>query len=232
MTKKKILIVEDEANIRRGIKVWLEQEEYVVLEAEDGKVAVEMIKNNQIDLIILDVMLPYLDGFEILKIIRKNKAVWIPVIMLTAKSDEETKISGLEQGADDYITKPFSNRELVARINSQLRKRTQTMLNINLNMPFMIDYNLYELKKDDQAVSITKKEAMLLTYLIEHANSYVSKIELLQNVWGKKDLDLHASAETRTVDIHISKIRKKLADIGCEKHLKTKNNIGYGLYND
>lgn len=225
-----VLIVEDDSTIRRGIKKWLELEGLDVLEAEDGQIAIDTFdkKQEEIDIMILDVMLPKLNGYEVLKHVRKNQKKWDPVIMLTAKDEEDDKIYGLDAGADDYMTKPFSNRELVARIKSSLRmKDVELKSDPNQAFPFLIDHNSYELKCKDKSEVLTKKESMLLSFLMNRKNNYVTKEEILSEVWAYKNLQ-----ETRTVDIHISKLRKKLKNIGCENYLKTKHGVGYGLRDD
>lgn len=225
-----VLIVEDDSTIRRGIKKWLELEGLNVLEAEDGQSAIDIFdkKQEQIDIIILDVMLPKLNGYQVLEYVRENQNRWDPVIMLTAKDEEDDKIYGLDAGADDYMTKPFSNRELVARIKSSLRMRDVDMKTDEAQeFPFEIDHRSYMLICGDKEQVLTKKESMLLTFLMNHKNSYVTKEDILTEVWAYKNLQ-----ETRTVDIHISKLRKKLKAIGCADYLKTKHGVGYGLRDD
>lgn len=225
-----VLIVEDDSTIRRGIKKWLELEGLSVLEAEDGQIAIDLFdqKQEEIDIIILDVMLPKLNGYEVLSHVRKNQKRWDPVIMLTAKDEEDDKIYGLDSGADDYMTKPFSNRELVARIKSSLRMRdVELKSETDKDFPFTIDHNSYKLICGDESEVLTKKESMLLSFLMNRKNDYVTKEEILAEVWSYNNLQ-----ETRTVDIHISKLRKKLKNIGCGDYLKTKHGVGYGLRDD
>ncbi len=225
-----VLIVEDDSTIRRGIKKWLELEGLDVLEAEDGQIAIDTFDQHQenIDIIILDVMLPKLNGYDVLKHIRANQNRWDPVIMLTAKDEEDDKIFGLEQGADDYMTKPFSNRELVARIKSSLRMRDVDVKSVDEEeFPFTIDHSSYKLICGDKSEVLTKKESMLLSFLMNRKNNFVTKEEILAEVWAYKNLQ-----ETRTVDIHISKLRKKLKNVGCDNFLKTKHGVGYGLRDD
>ncbi len=225
-----VLIVEDDSTIRRGIKKWLELEGLDVLEAEDGQIAIDTFdqQQEQIDIIILDVMLPKLNGYDVLEHIRKNQKRWDPVIMLTAKDEEDDKIFGLDQGADDYMTKPFSNRELVARIKSSLRMRdVDVKSDDEQKFPFTIDHSSYKLICGDKSEVLTKKESMLLSFLMNRKNNFVTKEEILAEVWAYKNLQ-----ETRTVDIHISKLRKKLKNVGCDNFLKTKHGVGYGLRDD
>lgn len=225
-----VLIVEDDSTIRRGIKKWLELEGLKVLEAEDGQIAIDLFdqKQDQIDIMILDVMLPKLNGYEVLKHVRENQKRWDPVIMLTAKDEEDDKIFGLDAGADDYMTKPFSNRELVARIKSSLRMRdVELKAEADQEFPFSIDHSSYKLICGDLSEVLTKKESMLLSFLMNRKNDYVTKEEILAEVWSYNNLQ-----ETRTVDIHISKLRKKLKNVGCGDYLKTKHGVGYGLRDD
>lgn len=221
----KILIVEDEPTIRKGIKLWLSKSGFEVSEAQNGNVAIEMIDSNVYDLIVLDVMMPYKDGFEVLRYIRETSKNWIPVIMLTAKSDEEDKISGLEIGADDYMVKPFSNRELEARIRANLRKY-ENYPGVKTDL-FEIDDLKYIISKDEVLVTVTRKELDLIKYLIKNIGKFVSKEEMLINIWGNLD-----TLDTRTIDIHISKIRKKLLKVNPEAIITTKRGTGYGLMID
>lgn len=219
----KVLIIEDDLTIRTGLRIWLEKSGFEIIEAEDGRVALDKIKNEKYDIIILDVMLPYHDGYEILTYIRRTLTNWVPVIMLTAKSQEDDKILGLELGADDYMVKPFSNRELEARIKANLRKKVSNNLNENVSTNlFEIDSQRYQLKNTDQVIELTRKEMDLLKVLIAHQDEYVMKSFLLETVWGYLN-----SEDTRTLDIHISKLRKKLEKIGVKDVIKTKRGVGY-----
>ncbi len=219
----KVLIIEDDLTIRTGLKIWLEKSGFEIIEAEDGKIALDKIKTEKYDIIILDVMLPYVDGYEILSHIRRTLTEWVPVIMLTAKSQEDDKILGLELGADDYMVKPFSNRELEARIKANLRKKMTVNLNENVSTQlFEIDNQRYQLKNGDAVIELTRKEMDLLKVLIAHQGEYVMKSFLLETVWGYLNSD-----DTRTLDIHISKIRKKLEKIGVTDVIKTKRGVGY-----
>lgn len=219
----KVLIIEDDLTIRTGLKIWLEKSGFEIIEAEDGKVALDKIKTAKYDIIILDVMLPYYDGYEILTHIRRTLTEWVPVIMLTAKSQEDDKILGLELGADDYMVKPFSNRELEARIKANLRKKMTINLNENITTQlFEIDNQRYQLKNQEKVIELTRKEMDLLKVLISHQDEYVMKSFLLETVWGYLNSD-----DTRTLDIHISKLRKKLEKIGVTDVIKTKRGVGY-----
>lgn len=218
-----LLIVEDEPIIRKGLRMWLEKSGFQVTCAEDGREAIELLTKNSYDLVVLDIMLPYVTGLEVLTFIRENISSWIPVIMLTAKSEEDDKILGLDLGADDYMVKPFSNRELEARIRVNLRKKSSTEVkSLHVSDIFTIDDKKYLIIRGEISVEVTRKEMDLLRILMESKNSYVAKRELLQNVWGYLD-----SEDTRTLDIHISKIRRKLGKIGVENVIHTKRGVGY-----
>ncbi len=215
-----ILLVEDEPIIRKGIKMWLEKSNFEVEEASDGNIAMEMLEKNKYDLVVLDVMLPVADGFAVLKYLRQELNNWIPVIMLTAKSQEDDKVLGLNLGADDYMVKPFSNRELEARINANLRDQaSKKPVESTL---FEIDERLHVIKRNDLEVECSRKELDLLLTLISYSPEYAPKKYLLENIWGYL-----GSEETRTLDIHISKLRKKLSSIGVENVIFTKRGVGF-----
>ncbi|MGL5021585.1 MAG: response regulator transcription factor [Mycoplasmatales bacterium] len=222
----RILIVEDEPTIRKGLKVWFEKSQFEVVEAEDGKVAIDLLQKDKFDIVILDVMMPYFNGYEVLQFIHESVNEYLPVIMLTAKADEEDKILGLNLGADDYMTKPFSNRELEARIRAHLRRK-ETFLesdhskNLKSSM-FEIDFQKYLIINGDKTSEITRKELELLDILIQHKENFVTKEFLLDKVWGYLD-----TKKTRTLDIHVSKIRRKLEDVGVKDVIDTKRGVGY-----
>lgn len=224
----KILMVEDDSTIRRGVCTWLGHENFETDEAENAQVAIEKLTDNNYDLVILDVMLPVKNGIEVLKYIRSNRMEkeWLPVIMLTAKSEEDDKILGLTLGADDYVTKPFSNRELLARIKANLRKRSsfQNEVMNSISLPFEIDYTTYTLRVNSESIEMSKKELMLVQYFSKHINEYISKEELLREVWNYENIDA-----TRTVDIHVSKLRKKFEKVGLKDLIVTKHGVGYGM---
>lgn len=222
----RILIVEDEPTIRKGLKVWFEKSQFEVIEAEDGKVAIELLSTQEFDLAILDVMMPYFNGYEVLQFIHESVESYLPVIMLTAKADEEDKILGLNLGADDYITKPFSNRELEARVRAHLRRKaafneagaSRTVKSTR----FDIDFQKYVIVNGDLSVEVTRKELELLDALIQEKENFVTKEVLLDKVWGYLD-----TKKTRTLDIHVSKIRKKLEEIEVFDVIDTKRGVGY-----
>jgi DNA-binding response OmpR family regulator len=219
----KILIVDDEKNIVELIKFHLKKENYRVIEAYKGKDALDLYRKEKPDLIILDVMLPDMGGFEVCKTIRKESRV--PIIMLTAKGEEIDKILGFELGADDYITKPFSPRELLARIKAVL-KRTRTS-NIDTNQiqvgPFKINVNKREIYKNDVLLELKPKEFDLLKLFITNPGRVFTRQYLLEQIWGYDYL-----GDTRTVDVHIRRLRQKIEDNDKNaSYIKTVHGVGY-----
>jgi len=219
----KILIVDDEKNIVELIKFHLKKENYRVIEAYKGKDALDLYRKEKPDLIILDVMLPDMGGFEVCKTIRKESRV--PIIMLTAKGEEIDKILGFELGADDYITKPFSPRELLARIKAVL-KRTKTS-NIDTNQiqlgPFKINVNKREIYKNDVLLELKPKEFDLLKLFITNPGRVFTRQYLLEQIWGYDYL-----GDTRTVDVHIRRLRQKIEDNDKNaSYIKTVHGVGY-----
>lgn len=225
----KILIVEDEPQMRMGLRDNLEFEGYTVDTAEDGRVGLEKILENPYDLILLDVMMPHLSGFDVCKKARE-KGIRTPVIMLTAKGEEIDKVLGLELGADDYITKPFSLRELLARIKAVLRRAGEAG-----NAPeasgevtignLTVDFSTYDAYMDERAEPMSHKEFELLKYLWQHQGQTVSRDELLNEVWGYEEFPT-----TRTVDNFILKLRKRIeSDPARPRFILTVHGIGYKL---
>jgi len=209
MSYKKILVVDDEEHIVELLKYNLENNSYNVIYAFDGEEAYNKAIEESPDLILLDIMLPVLDGVEVCKKLKKNKiSENIPIIMLTAKSEETDKVLGLEIGADDYITKPFNIRELIARIKAVLRRTnnsTEASKNILKIDNIIIDIESYEVKVDNEIIDLTFKEFELLKLLSENRGKVLSRNFLLDKIWG---YDFYG--ETRTVDVHIRHLRKKL----------------------
>ncbi|HEX2865684.1 MAG TPA: response regulator transcription factor [Ignavibacteriales bacterium] len=206
----KILIVEDEANMRMGLADNLEFEGYEVDQAKDGNEGLKKILDNRYSLILLDVMMPGKSGFEICRTIR-GKGISTPVILLTAKGEEIDKVRGLELGADDYITKPFSLMELLARVKAVLRrsgmdneeKKCET---VKIGM-LEVDFPSYNAFSDGCQVQMSHKEFEILKYLYEHKNKTVSRDDLLKNIWGYEE-----RVTTRTVDNFILKLRQKIEE--------------------
>jgi len=222
----KILIVEDEPNMRMGIKDNLEFEGYQVDVADNGTDGLDKIRTNQYNLVLLDVMLPQMSGFDVCKTVRQegNK---VPIILLTAKGEEIDKVLGLELGADDYVTKPFSLRELLARIKAVLRRGA----GINVDHSevkigkLKIDFSGYKASENKSPVQLSHKEFELLHYLWSKKNSTVSRDELLSNIWGYDE-----NPTTRTVDNFILKIRQKIEnDPNHPQIILTVHGLGYKL---
>jgi two-component system response regulator VicR len=223
---RKILVVDDEKPIADILKFNLEKEGYDVELAYDGDEAVKKTYKDNPDLVILDIMLPKKDGFQVLKDIRKEYK--IPVLMLTAKEEEVDKILGLELGADDYITKPFSMRELVARVKANLRRVEYSNGEENNNDTITsgelsINFNKYEVKKNGQVVELTLREFELLKFLAQRAEQVFSREQLLEEVWGYEYY-----GDIRTVDVTVRRLREKIEDgRGEYKHILTKRGVGY-----
>lgn len=228
---KKILIVDDEKPISDIIKFNLTKEGYEVVTAYDGREALEVFTSEQPDLLVLDLMLPELDGLEVAKEIRKTSHV--PIIMLSAKDSELDKIIGLEIGADDYVTKPFSNRELLARIKAHLR-RTQTIETAVLEEKTEVADNLkvgdleidsaaFVVKKHGEELELTHREFELLYHLATHMGQVMTREHLLETVWGYDYF-----GDVRTVDVTIRRLREKIEDVpGRPEYILTRRGVGY-----
>lgn len=222
----KILIVEDESPILELIKFNVKREGYDVKEARDGKQALEFLRENKVDLVILDLMLPEVDGIEVCKYIRQMYGFSIYVIMLTAKAEEIDKIVGLEVGADDYMTKPFSPRELLARIKASFR-RSQNLSTDGKKLlekgDLKIDKDQYLCEYKGIPLVLTPKQFALLLYMVENAGKVCTREELLSKVWGYDYL-----GDSRTVDVHIRQLRQSLSDIDEEDvPIQTLRGVGY-----
>lgn len=204
----RILIIEDEESILMPLEDNLKLEGYEVASARDGQRGLSMAADTVYDLIVLDVMLPKLDGFEVCKRLRQDR-VMTPILMLTAKSQEVDRVLGLELGADDYVTKPFSARELLARIKAILRRVKEPSRGIGSCRfgDVEVDFAKYEAKKKGRPVLLTALEFALLHFLVQNRGRVVHRNEVLDNVWGK---DVFVDA--RTVDKHVSLLRRKLED--------------------
>lgn len=223
----RILIVEDETQMRLGLKDNLEFEGYTVDIAEDGSAGLEKIGNASYDLIILDIMLPQISGFEVCRKIRE-KGIKTAVIMLTAKGEEIDKVLGLELGADDYITKPFSLRELLARVKAVLRRTEEQALtarDIVRIGRLEVNFKTYNAFLEGKSVTATHKEFEILKFLWQHRGEVVSRDQLLNQVWGYSE-----NPTTRTVDNFILKLRQKVEnDPAHPQHILTVHGIGYKL---
>jgi len=223
---EKILIVEDEEHILMALEDDFKLEGYQVTTSSDGNKGLELGMKNEYHAIILDVMLPGINGFEICKKLRQaNKNT--PIIMLTAKGQEVDKILGLELGADDYITKPFSPRELQSRVRAVIRRtNSKTVQNgpsvVKVN-DLEIDFNKFEILKNNEKINLTSQEFLILKYLVHNNNKILSRMDIMDEVWGEEIL-----VSSRTVDTHIAKLRAKLED---DPHhpvlIKSLRNLGY-----
>ncbi len=235
--KKTILVVDDEKPIVDILLYNLEKEGYETLEANDGVTAVDIALDKQPDLILLDIMLPRMDGLTVCK--RIKQSLNIPILMLTAKDEEIDKILGLELGADDYITKPFSVRELMARIKANLRKfeaTSNTAENANSGKsgskikigPLSLDYEKFEVRVNDKVVDLTLREFEVLKYLANQPGQVVTRELLLEKVWGYEYY-----GDIRTVDVTVRRIREKIEkDTSNPKILITKRGVGYYIATD
>ncbi len=226
-TKSKILLVEDEESLARGLEYNLMEEGYTVKWAENGKMGLEMFQKSKFDLIILDIMLPYIDGFELTKNIREDDPQ-MPILMLTAKASVKDKIVGLELGADDYITKPFDLDELLLRIKGMLKRKTWYE-NVSKSDPVFsfgkneINFKKLICKRGEKEIILTQREAMLIRYLIEHKNEIVTRQDLLENVW-----QINPEIETRTIDNFIVRFRKYFEDDPANPiYIRSVRGVGY-----
>jgi len=228
MAQKKILVVDDEKDIVELISYNLEQEGFAVIKAYDGQMAWERVKTAKPDLVVLDLMIPGIHGLEVCKLIRRDAATGtLPIIMLTAKSDQVDKILGLELGADDYITKPFNVRELIARIRAVLR-RYEGRQQIELSETFAfqglsVNFGSCTVAVDGKKVDLSSREFKLLKFFTEHPGRVYSRDQLLDYVWGDE-----AFVEPRTVDVHISRLRASIEkDKEKPKYILTVRGLGY-----
>ena len=219
MDKQKILVVDDEARMRKLVNDFLTKAGYIVIEAEDGEKALEIFSaDKNIDLIVLDIMMPGIDGWGVLEIIRESSKV--PVIMLTALSEEKDELRGFKLGVDEYITKPFSPKILVARVTALLR-RTVGQVEEKLEAgKIIIDIYAHTVKIDGKEALLSFKEFELLTYFIQNSGRALSRENILNNVWNYDYF-----GDSRTIDTHVKKLRSKLGD--CGDYIKTIRGMGY-----
>ena len=224
----KVLIVEDEANIRQLVKYNLEKESFQVIEAEDGLQGLRLAKAEKPDLVLLDLMLPQMDGLEVCRSLKGNQATAaLPIIMLTAKSEEIDKMIGLELGADDYMTKPFSPRELVARVKAVLRRsQKEAALPGELSVGRLrFNFSRYEVHMGNAKLELTPKEYELLKMLATNLGKVFTREQLLEKVWGYEYF-----GDTRTVDVHVRHLRAKMStDPETADALETIRGFGYRL---
>lgn len=220
----RVLIIEDEAEIVSFLKPELKYEGYEVDCAEDGRIGFEKIQNGNYDIVLLDIMLPSLNGIEICRRVRKFSN--IPIIMLTARDQIADKVTGLDTGANDYLTKPFSIEELLARMRCALRKNFITADKEEKHLltfrDITLNQGLCEIKKGDLFIELTKKEYQLLELLIKNKNNVLTREQILNSVWGYGYI-----GDTNVVDVYVSYLRNKLEDNASEKYITTVRGIGY-----
>lgn len=219
MDKKRILVVDDEARMRKLVKDFLVKNDMDVVEAADGEEAITIFfQEKNFDLVILDVMMPKMDGWEVLKTIREYSQV--PVIMLTAKGEEQDEMQGFAAGADDYVTKPFSPKLLVARIEAILRRNSSATSEVMRAGKIELDKSAHSVRVDGKEIELSYKEFELLTYFIENQGIALSREKILNHVWN---YDYFGDA--RTIDTHVKKLRSKLGD--CQNYIHTIWGMGY-----
>lgn len=218
---KKILIVEDEANIRELLRLYLEREGYTVLEAENGVEGIKKWKSDKPDMLLLDVMMPVMDGWAVCGEIRAESDV--PIIMLTAKGETADRVSGLEMGADDYIVKPLEMPEVIARVRAVFRRMAPDDAPEKLSFDnLVIDKQAYDLVIKGKRVDAPPKEIELLYFLASSPNRVFTRAQLLDDVWG-----FDYFGDTRTVDVHVKRLREKLEGVSDKWELKTVWGVGY-----
>ena len=227
----KILLVEDEEKLARMVELELKYEGYQVDKAADGRTGLDMAQAGDYDLILLDIMLPALNGMEVLRRLRRESLV--PVIMLTARDTVMDKVAGLDAGADDYITKPFAIEELLARIRAALRNKAEGAAEVPGQVgklmagPLTMDVDRHEVSVNGQEVELTRREFDLLRYLLENKEKVVTREVLLDNVWG-----FDFVGETNTVDVYIRFLRSKIDERFHIKHIHTGRGVGYVIRED
>ena len=220
MDREKILIVDDESRMRKLIRDFLEREGYKIIEAADGVEALERFyEDKEISLIILDVMMPRMDGWQVCKEVRQNSKV--PIMMLTARAEEQNELKGFELGVDEYISKPFSPKILVARVGALLKRAKHAVEEVTVNAGGIeIDKSAHLVKIDGEIIDLSVKEFELLTYFVENQKIALSREKILNNVWN---YDYFGDA--RTIDTHVKKLRSKMGDKG--NYIKTIWGMGY-----
>ena len=221
----KILVVEDDRTLRETLSYNLRAEDFAVVEATDGRSAVEQARRETPDLILLDLMLPAASGIDVCRTVRSFSSV--PIIILTAKDDEIDRVLGLEIGADDYVTKPFSLRELLARIRANLRRvqldRGETRAGVLRHEDIRVDTESRQVTVGDRNVALQPKEFDLLVFLLRHSGTVLTRERLLASVWG------HEFVGERTVDVHVRRVRAKLENAGAGSPIRTVHGVGYAL---
>jgi DNA-binding response OmpR family regulator len=221
---QRVLIIEDEPNLIIGLQKSCEYEGYDVVVATDGEEGIQKARDTKPDIILLDVMLPKMSGLDVCRHLRAQRSS-VPIIMLTARSQELDKVIGLEVGADDYVTKPFGLNELLARIRAHLRRATKQVAEIEFFRfgDIELDFKRYEASKGDRQITLTPREYKILGCFISHREEVVSRAQLLDEVWGYDNF-----AMSRTVDNHIAKLRQKIEDTPTKpQHIVTVHGVGY-----
>lgn len=228
---KTVLIVEDEQNIVDILSFNLEREGYDTLEAYDGNTGLQLALEQNPDLVLLDLMLPGMDGFEVCRRIRATGSA-VPILMLTAREEEADKVSGLEIGADDYITKPFSMRELIARVGANIRRTamntaaaaTAAATAMPVAGDLSIDTDSHQVFRDGKPLELTTREYELLTFLASHPNKVYSRIDLMEQVWNYG----YVGDDQRTVDVTVRRLREKIEENPASpKYILTRRGVGY-----
>ncbi len=224
MPNEKILIVDDDKNISELLRLYLQKEGYTTVMAHDGEEGLKTFEAEKPELVLLDVMMPKMDGWEVCRKIRANSNV--PIIMLTAKGETFDKVLGLELGADDYVVKPFDPKEINARVKAVLRRTSQIDDNKNSDVivfdNLSVDLQRYEMKVNDEIIEAPPKELELLHFLASHPNRVFTRDQLLDEVWG-----FEYYGDSRTIDVHVKRLREKLDDAGETWSLKTVWGVGY-----
>lgn len=221
----RILVVEDEKEIADGISLILNKAGYQVDCVYDGLMGLDYIFGEIYDLVLLDIMLPKINGLDIIKSVR-SEGIQTPIILLTAKSQVEDKICGLNIGADDYITKPFDGGELLARIGARLRKQADSLDGRIKVFDIVIDPSTYKLEKEEKSVKLSKTEYQLLEYLMLNKNQILPKDSIIYKIWGNDD-----NTDYNNIEVYISFLRKKLKFVGANSTIITKKGIGYSFTN-
>lgn len=219
----RILVIEDEKEIADGICLILEKAGYQVEPVYDGMSGLDYILSGIYDLVILDIMLPKLNGLDIIKTVRKE-GVTIPIILLTAKSQMDDKINGLNIGADDYITKPFDGRELLARIGARVRNQIEVSDGRIVAFDICLNPANYKLENGEKSIKLSKKEYQLLEYFMINKNQILSKDTIISRIWGDEDM-----TEYNNIEVYVSFLRKKLKFVNAAASIITKKGIGYSL---
>jgi DNA-binding response OmpR family regulator len=219
----RILVIEDEKKVASFIKKGLEEELYGIDVAYNGKEGLELIYRNEYDLIISDIMMPYMNGIEFVKEIRKN-GIETPVLLLTVKDSTKSKVEGLDSGADDYLTKPFSFDELTARVRALLRRKDYPKENILKAGGLQLDLVAHKVTLFNEDIILTPKEYSILEYLLRNKNKVVSRTKLIEHVY-----DYHFDSGTNVIDVYINKLRNKLTNKGGKPFIQTIRGMGYTI---